>query len=276
MDLGAHGLILRHSMATMRAGFAFPLLWVFVVGCSSDEKESKNGPQPNDAGVILDGGGTIPDPPDGAAACQSGECNYQTQDCASGMSCIPTATPPATGAWPPSCVTAGTKAAGQSCAAWAECAAGHFCVGIGASSPGICRKLCCGGDWSACPEGESCYRPLELARPGSGEVVSANAYVCAPATCDPLTPSSCATAGETCQIVDPVGHSACLPEGSAKIGESCATATCEGGSICAASKCRRLCKAVEGGGEPSCPAGEGVCVHFARDPAGVGECTELG
>ena len=38
-------------------------------------------------------------------------------------------------------------------------------------------------------------------------------------------------------------------------------------------ECRRLCKAVEGGGEPSCKEGEGVCVHFHRDPPGVGECT---
>jgi hypothetical protein len=75
--------------------------------------------------------------------------------------------------------------------------------------------------------------------------------------------------------VDPVGHAACLPEGSSKIGESCVDATCQGGSICAGGKCRRLCKAVEGGGEPSCPPSEGVCIHFARDPVGVGECTLL-
>jgi hypothetical protein len=30
---------------------------------------------------------------------------------------------------------------------------------------------------------------------------------------------------------------------------------------------------VEGGGEPACKEGEGICVHFNRDPPGVGECT---
>jgi hypothetical protein len=30
---------------------------------------------------------------------------------------------------------------------------------------------------------------------------------------------------------------------------------------------------VEGGGEPFCQEGEGICVHYNRDPQGVGECT---
>src|SRR5687767_9026009 len=41
-------------------------------------------PPTNDAGcaqgyeVVLDGGGEVPDPPNGAAACPKGACNYQT------------------------------------------------------------------------------------------------------------------------------------------------------------------------------------------------------
>lgn len=271
MDLGAHPLTMVHPMR-VRGCFL-----VFVMGALGCSAEPSSNPKPKtDGGVVLDGGGQIPDPPDGAAACQTGSCNYQTQDCAGGMTCVPTDNPPPTGPWPPSCVPPGTKAAGETCATWTDCVHGHFCVGISSSSAGVCRKLCCGGDWSACPPSESCFRPLQLARPGSGEVVAANAYVCAPAdSCDPLNPSNCAAIGETCQIVDPIGHAACLPEGTAGLGESCASASCKGGTICVGGKCKRLCKAAEGGGEPSCPPSEGVCVHYARDPAGVGECTLL-
>jgi hypothetical protein len=250
-------------------------LALLFVGCSGESSKSST-PPVTDGGVVLDGGGVIPDPPDGAAACQSAICNYQTQDCANGATCIPVEQPPATGPWPPGCFAPGTKAAGESCSTWTECVLGHFCVGISSSGPGVCRKLCCGGDWSACPPSESCYRPVQLVRPGSGEIVESDAYVCAPAdSCDPLNPSDCAALNETCQIVDPIGHAACLPEGTAGPGESCATENCQGGSICTGQKCRRLCKAAAGGGEPSCPPSEGVCIHFAHDPAGVGECTPI-
>jgi hypothetical protein len=99
--------------------------------------------------------------------------------------------------------------------------------------------------------------------------------------CNALDPASCAAVqpGTTCQIVDPTGATSCLAEKKGGAGESC---PCKGGFLCvlqdpktSISSCRRLCKAVAGGGDPSCPPAEGVCVHFTRDPDGVGECTPL-
>lgn len=256
-----------------------------VMGCgTASTKDEGTGGTAGDGGkpqAFLDGGGTIPDPPDGAAACQSGTCNYQAQDCPSGGSCLPTDTPPATGDWPPKCFTPGNVAPGQSCSAWNACTAGYFCVGISGTAdggviPGTCRKLCCGHDWSACPSGESCFQQVYLVQPGGGDPVYAKADLCAPVGgCDPLDPDACAS-GKACQLVDPTGNVACVTAGTAGAGEACsASASCKAGFTCVADECRRLCKAVEGGGEPSCPASEGVCVHYNRDPAGVGECTVL-
>ena len=94
--------------------------------------------------------------------------------------------------------------------------------------------------------------------------------------CDALDPGGCPKQGETCQIVDATGATACFPEGSGGVGEPC---PCKGGFTCVVTKdkgtiCRRLCKAVVGGGEPYCPSEEGICTHFTRDPPGVGECAE--
>ena len=265
--------------------FCFGLLVLSTaVGCGSGEDKSSGGggtrgtPQ-----VILDGGGTIPDAPNGESLCQKGECNYQKQDCPSSGSCLPTDKPPATGDWPPKCFTAGTKSEGQACSTWSECVAGYFCLGIsglpdGGVAPGSCHKLCCGGDWSACGKDESCIQQVYLLRPGGTEPVYAKADVCAPVNnCDVLDPSFCSEKpARTCQIVDPTGNVACMPAGNVGPGEPCAPdKICKAGFACVDDACRRLCKAVEGGGEPSCPAAEGVCVHFKRDPAGVGECTEF-
>jgi hypothetical protein len=104
-----------------------------------------------------------------------------------------------------------------------------------------------------------------------GNVVPSQAYLCEPVNqCDALVPSSCTEPKTTCQIADGTGATACLPEGTGAAADPC---PCKGGFSCVGDKCRRLCKAVAGGGEPSCSLEEGVCVHFNRDPSGVGECT---
>lgn len=251
------------------------LLAVACDGGDNDEGEPQSDGGSGGANVILDGGGSIPDAPAGENACAPGVCNYQTQDCPAGQSCVPTATPPATGDWPPECMAAGTTAAGAPCTQWNECIAGYFCAGVSSSAPGTCRKLCCGGDWSACPAGESCYQQLYLVRPSGGDPAYANADLCAPVNnCDVFDASSCAS-GKSCQIVDPTGNVACVTAGSGGVGEACSSSErCQAGFSCVGSSCRRLCRAVEGGGEPSCPPGEGICVHFVGDPAGVGECTQ--
>jgi hypothetical protein len=255
------------------------VLALSACGGGGDDEEPAN-----DAGstpTVLDGGGTIPDPPNGEALCQSGACNYQTQDCTGDQSCLPALSPPASGDWPPACQAAGTVAAGQPCTQWNECVKGAFCAGLGQDSgggvtAGTCLILCCGGDWSACPTGQSCIQQLYLLRPGGTDPVYAGADVCAPVgTCDVLKPDSCPDPNRTCQIVDPTGNVACAPAGAGAPGEPCSTVKpCQSGLSCVGGECRRLCKAVEGE-EPSCPPGEGVCVHFARDPEGVGECTVL-
>lgn len=240
-------------------------------GCGGGGEADTAQPYPMDAGpdayvVILDGGGTVDPPPDGVAACPDGLCNYQSGEGCSGAtpSCVPTVTPGGIG---PACLAAGAGVSGSPCdanAAVSGCAAGYVCA------EQTCHKLCCGGDWTGCPSAdEHCFRSLKYSVDGAA--VDTGAWLCYPVnTCDALVPSSCSQPGTTCQIVDPTGATACIPEGTGAVGEPC---PCKGGSLCVDGQCRRLCKAAPGGGEPYCQPGEGACVHFNRDPAGVGECT---
>jgi len=123
----------------------------------------------------------------------------------------------------------------------------------------------------ACPAGEHCLRPLVIG--GASGTVTTGAYLCFPVNrCDPLDPATGCAAGTTCQLVDPTGATACAPEGMGVPGQPC---PCKGGFVCVANGCRRLCRATVDGGAPACPAEEGSCVHFNRDPGGVGECTPL-
>jgi hypothetical protein len=258
----------------MRTREFLPGLWgaFFVFAAAGCNGGGGGETHPADAGsdapdVILDGGGPIPDPPDGAAACPKGACNYQTDEgCQATQSCVPL--PDGKGAAPPGCIGAGTGKSGEACQNFDQCAPGLICAG------GACRKLCCGGDWTGCGSAsEHCLQSLVVGD-GMGGKIPTGAMLCLPVnTCDALVPTSCPTAGESCQIVDPTGATACLKEGTADIGQSCKSAACKGGSLCVKDACRRLCKAVEGGGEPSCKPGEGICIHYNRDPAGVGECT---
>ena len=239
--------------------------------CSSSDSTSPDaGTQTGGSGggtpvePILDGGGQPAVPPDGMGLCPVGACNFQTgQGCPANMTCAPSAMDGKT----PQCEAAGTKALGTACTAWTECAPGAICAG------GFCRKICCGRDWTGCPEGEHCLRKFEVQLMADGGAIDTGAYLCFPVnTCSSLDPSSCAAMerGTTCQIADPTGATACLPEGTGETAQPC---PCKGGFTCVNNGCRRLCKAVAGGGAPSCAANEGRCVHFTKDPDGVGECT---
>ncbi len=230
---------------------------------------------PNDGGgggstVVLDGGGPIPAPPEGEAACPQGKaCNYQSSaGCGAAESCVPVSD--GQGNIAPFCQPAGQGQSGASCGSNAECAPRFLCAN------GTCRRLCCGGDWSACPKGEHCFREI-LAKDASGNVVDTGAMLCLPSDdCDALSPASCVAPGTQCLIVDGTGATACIQPGAGQAGEAC---PCAGGHVCVEDEgkeiCRRLCKAVEGGGEPGCEGGD-LCIHFNRDPAGVGECTPKG
>jgi hypothetical protein len=243
-------------------------------GCGNGGSAGDGGTDDPEGGVkprepILDGGGQIPPPPDGPSLCPIGVCNYQTgRGCADGgpASCVPL---PVDGGVAPACERAGQTPVGGMCAQWTDCVAGSICAA------GRCRKLCCGRDWTGCGTStEHCLRALQVQLPDN-RVVPSGAFLCYPVNqCDALVPSSCATieSNTTCQIADPTGATACLPEGTGGAQSPC---PCRGGFTCVEGGCRRLCRAVAGGGEPSCPPTEGVCVHFNRDPAGVGECTPL-
>lgn len=206
------------------------------------------------------------EPPDGPAACAPGVCNYQTQEgCPAAQACRPrfNGTEPEV---TPGCEAAGAATAGEACNAPTDCARGHYCA------DGVCRKLCCGGDWTGCDAGESCLRALQV-RAG-GEVISAAASLCFPVgTCDPLDPMSCGDEpNRECKIVDPTGAVACAPKSSAGLGDACAPPeVCQQGLSCVGGRCIKLC-AYAACAEPSCSAEEGTCVHFARNPPGVGEC----
>jgi hypothetical protein len=222
--------------------------------------------------VFLDAGPSTPVAPDGAIACPAG-CNYQTQQgCASGQMCHPQLSG---GGVSPQCQAAGSKASGESCV-WGECQSGLICF-----SDGRCRRMCCGGDWSVCANNETCTGVILLQGADAGTPMPTGVSVCSPVdACDVLDPESC-PAGKSCYIVDSRGDVQCIKTGTVPFNGACsATELCAAGLTCVASgdgrtsNCRRLCRAVVGGGEPGCPAAEGgYCAHFVRDPPGVGECT---
>lgn len=207
------------------------------------------------------------EPPDGAAACAAGDCNYQTQDgCDPEQACRPqfNATEPEVH---PGCEAAGDGKSGDTCQTQTDCARGFYCAA------GECHKLCCGGDWTGCPEGESCLRRLDV-RAG-GDVISAEAGLCFPTgTCDLFSGAGCEDdPTRECKIVDPTGAVACAPRSNAGLGDECAPpSVCKLGLNCVGGVCVKLC-AFEQCGDPACAPEEGTCVHFFRDPDGVGECT---
>ncbi|HMI86970.1 MAG TPA: hypothetical protein VK550_22905 [Polyangiaceae bacterium] len=261
-------------------------LYGAAMGCGTSGTDT---PDPGDGGApprdpVLDGGGDVAAPPNGASLCPPGVCNYQTgTGCAAdggAVSCVPL---PMGSVVTPACERAGRTANGETCSQWTDCVSGSICAA------GRCRKLCCGRDWTGCGTGtEHCLRQLQV-QLADNSVVQSGAYLCYPVNqCDALVPSSCMTieANTTCQIADPTGATACLPEGSGGVASPCPSRVagrsdilgdedCKGGFTCVEGGCRRLCRAVPGGGEPSCPAVEGACVHFNRDPPGVGECTPI-
>lgn len=235
--------------------------------CGAGETVSTAPPAPTCPTLVLDTALEVEAPADGAAACGAGDCNYQTQaGCPDDQACRPqfNATDAEVHA---GCEAAGSAESGEACEAQSDCARGLYCA------LGTCHKLCCGHDWTACDAGESCMRSVEV-RAG-GEVISAGADLCFPVgTCDPLGGSGCEDEPEReCKIVDPTGAVACAPRSNADLGDLCAPPTvCKQGLSCVGGYCTRLCRYAECG-EPACGPNEGSCVHFQRDPDGLGECT---
>lgn len=264
------------ACARRAAGFGglAGLLAMLTSSCGTEQRAtSDEAPVEECPAFVEDGGGGIEQPPEGAALCPAGACNYQTASgCDASETCLPTYN--ANLEISPGCTAAGAGTAGDECVPWAtpsDCASGHFCA------EGVCRRFCCGSDWSACDADTSCFRPLFLRLGGEANPVDVPVDVglCFPTgTCHVLDPDSCeAEPGKTCKIVDPTGAVACLPSGPGVVGDDCSNPDYCGPSLsCVGERCRRLCR-VEACGEPGCPADEGICVHLDRDPEGVGECT---
>lgn len=254
--------------SSMSRAIAFiPLLLGAFSACGSGDTTSTETLPPGCPELKLDVTLPAAEAPDGTEACPAGSCNYQTQEgCAEDEACRPqfNATDPDVA---PGCEPVGAGEAGEPCEAQADCARGLYCAA------GACRRLCCGGDWSACDAGESCIRSLSV-RAG-GEVTPAGVDLCFPVgTCDPFDVNSCAEEpGRECKIVDPTGAVACAPQSTKDIGDECGPPdVCRQGLTCVGGKCIKLCR-YEECGEPSCGEDEGSCVHFLRDPEGIGECT---
>lgn len=234
--------------------------------------ESVNDAESGDDGcprIVQNGGDTIRERPDGESLCPDGVCNYVSQDgCPSNQACRPALD--SSGAIIPSCQGAGTRTNGETCANANDCEPGYACP------DGQCRKLCCGRDWSesACDEGYGCYRDWSFLV--NDVATPTGAYLCFPTGCDIFTSDDCPS-GRDCKIIDPRGTTACVPPSPERLGERCTPpSVCGRGLACVGQPgeevCRRLCRAEECG-EPACRLGEGTCVHFNRDPPGVGECT---
>jgi hypothetical protein len=240
--------------------------WLFAA-CGGGESASTDTPVPGCPALVVDTLVAPVGPPDGAAACAAGDCNYQTQDgCDADQACRPQFNATDVEVHP-GCEAAGSAKSGEACDAQADCARGYYCT------LGSCHKFCCGADWSACDDGESCFRTLDV-RAG-GEVISADAGLCFPVgTCDPLSGSGCEDdPTRECKIVDPTGAVACVPLSKADIGDECTPpSVCKTGLSCVGGFCTKLC-AFAMCAEPACTEAEGSCVHFLRDPDGVGECT---
>jgi hypothetical protein len=245
----------------------FCVLLGLAAACGSAETTSDASLSPSCPAIVFDSTLPIESPPDGPARCAAGDCNYQTQaGCSDDQACRPQFNTTDAEVHP-GCEPVGVGESGDACAAPSDCGRGLYCA------LGLCRKLCCGADWTACDAGESCIRSLEV-RAG-GRVLSAEAGLCFPVgTCDPLDPLSCADDSDRqCKIVDPTGAVACSPHSTAGLGDACAPPdVCGQGLSCVGNVCTKLC-AAEACAEPSCSDAEGSCVHYARDPAGVGECT---
>jgi len=244
----------------------YPLL-ALANACGSAESTTTTPPETTCPKLVSDTTLAVDAAPKGADACASGGCNYQTQaGCPTAQACRPqfNATDPEVH---PGCEASGNAQSGDGCTAQTDCARGLYCA------LGACHKLCCGADWTACDPGESCIRSVDV-RAG-GQVIAAGASLCFPInTCDPLDSTSCADEPtRECKIVDPTGAVACAPRTSAGLGDACApTNACKQGLSCVGGHCIALCR-FEECGSPACATDQGSCVHYRRDPEGVGECT---
>lgn len=288
---------LRRATTLLALGVATTAAASAFVACGGSDSASGSGGAGGNGNcprVVLKAQDQIPLPPNGEAACETPLCNYQTQSgCAEDQACRPSF-PAGSATVTPACEPFGTGETADPCDTSSDCARGYLCATVipspdGGITPAVsrCYQQCCDGDWTACASGTSCSRQFMVRF--ADDHVEHPVDLCVPTgTCDLFDPTSCQNDSDPptpreCKIVDPTGAVACMPKSTRKLGDSCSadTNTCAQGFTCVfdtgapdVGHCRRLCRA-ELCGEPSCPPAEGICVHFNRNPPGVGECAPI-
>lgn len=235
----------------------------------------------------------LPAAPDGASLCPPGICNYQTQKgCSVGETCAPHVDTNVTTQVKtviPACRLAGQRAKGEPCSdtstsAAEQCGPGLICA------EKTCHRPCCGRDWSACDPGESCIHQANIALDKTTTEYTGADLCFAVGTCNVLDLEACKAQGQTCRIADPVADVACMPPSALVAGDVCdndkpcgaglhcvedASGAADKSPMCSGTNpctCRHLCPWGDCNIN-TCSLNEGVCVHFNRDPLGVGECT---
>ncbi|HJL17477.1 MAG TPA: hypothetical protein RMH99_17540 [Sandaracinaceae bacterium LLY-WYZ-13_1] len=253
------------------------LLALLVAGCDTGMMDPPDAARLRDAAVV-DGGGLLDAGPmvfdDAGPAADAGAADAGPPLCVIGV-CDPRS---ADGCTEGSCVLwgadatcepeAGAGGPGSTCEAVGDCAAGLAC--FRRPGGGVCGRICCPDDGSACIDGAICG--------GSGVLVDGSETSwgrCLPRrTCDLLEPAEACEAREGCYIVDAGGTTECRVAGSGGSGEACEMQEdCRAGFFCggigAAKRCVRICRI----GAEDCPTEEGRCVAQAHTPEGIGLCS---
>ncbi|MEC7518725.1 MAG: hypothetical protein VYE22_02615 [Myxococcota bacterium] len=221
-----------------------------------------------DGGGLLDAGAPIGDATvrdaglaadAGAPLCADAVCDPRSADgCAEGSCVLAGETA--------SCeLEAGSQSVGSECADTGACAPGLACFRDG--DRGVCGRICCPGDGSACGDGATCG--------GSGELIDGATTswgrCLARRSCDVLSPESTCEPREGCYIVDGMGSTECRVAGTAGAGDDCEVQEdCQSGFFCGgvgSRRCVRICEV----GAGDCP--EGRCMAQAHSPSGTGFCT---
>ena len=239
------------------------------VGCGDDDAVAPaDYGVPQDATTVVDApmadAGSLDmaaQPDQGPAMVCPGLCRPDVpESCADFLTCV------LEGPMPRCAPDAGTSEAGSPCESADQCAPGYAC--FEKRTGGVCGRVCCTEDPTACGAGEVCR--------GTGTLVdgTATAYgECqAPRTCDVLATSETCEVGEACYILGE-GENGCLAEGVGESGTACvAPNDCAAGYACVGafeSTCARVCRL----GRSDCMDVGGSCVAYAQSPDGTGLCT---
>lgn len=165
-----------------------------------------------------------------------------------------------------SCGYAGDLQEGSPCDAASDCAAGLACFARRGTG-GVCGRVCCPSDPSACGAQTSC---TGIGRLASG--VQTLFGECRQAReCSLFNMEACEF-GEACYVVDEDGGTDCREEGSVGTGRACDEPTdCQAGHDCVGAfeqTCVRVCRL---DGQNECDGG--ICLVSAGLPDGVGYCS---